>query len=138
MKKPATNTLPDFLTGYKPGDPIDKEKVEAEIRKHLRLYYLQMNSVQESFVRVKNRFGRMPKTRLLEAGNQLGKCLSFQSLIDTPSGRISIGELYEKGKEFRRLCLGWTAEGSCESRSSVQEGRVASVLSNHTFGWSLD
>ena len=73
MKKPATNALPDFLTGYKPGEPIDKEKVAGEIKKYLRLYYLQMNSVQDSFVRVKNTFGRMPKTRLLEAGNQFGK-----------------------------------------------------------------
>jgi phage terminase large subunit-like protein len=74
MKRAVDNPgVPGFLAGYKPGDPLDKAKISGEIREYLKLYYLQMNSVQESFVRVKNKQGRMPKTRLLEAGNQSGK-----------------------------------------------------------------
>jgi len=63
----------DFMRGYKAGDPIDKEKVKESIKKYLPLYYLQMNRVQEKFIRCKNRQERMPKTRLLEMGNQSGK-----------------------------------------------------------------
>jgi len=63
----------DFMRGYKAGDPIDKEKVKESIKKYLPLYYLQMNRVQEKFIRCKNQQGRMPKTRLLEMGNQSGK-----------------------------------------------------------------
>jgi phage terminase large subunit-like protein len=74
MKRPAPNpVMPQFLAGYKPGDPIDKEKVRAEIKAYLKLKFLQMTPTQEAFVRVKNRFGRMPKTRLMEMGNQGGK-----------------------------------------------------------------
>ena len=40
------------------------------------------------------------KTIAIFAGNRGGKCQSYQTLIETPSGEISIGELYEKGKPF--------------------------------------
>jgi hypothetical protein len=71
-KREATAGI-DFLKGYKPGDPIDKEKIADSLKKYLPLYYLQMNRVQERFVRIKNSSGRMPKTRLMESGNQGGK-----------------------------------------------------------------
>ena len=77
MAKPSFSPgVANFLKGYKPGDPIDKEKVKESIKKYLPLYYLQMNRVQERFVRSKNAAGRMPKTRLLEAGNQTGKTVA--------------------------------------------------------------
>lgn len=34
------------------------------------------------------------------SGNRGGKCVTKQTLIDTPRGEISIGELYEAGKPF--------------------------------------
>lgn len=74
MKQKSQNPeMPSFLSTYKPGDPVDKAKVTKEIHSYLRLFYMQMNSVQEAFIRVKNARGKMPKTRLLEAGNQSGK-----------------------------------------------------------------
>ena len=73
-RKDTPNSLmPEFLAGYKPGDPIDKAKVTAEIQTYLKLFYLQMTPTQEHFIRVKNARGRMPKTRLMEMGNQGGK-----------------------------------------------------------------
>ena len=33
-------------------------------------------------------------------GNRMGKCQTYQTLIDTVDGKISIGELYERGKPF--------------------------------------
>lgn len=40
------------------------------------------------------------KTIALFSGNQGGKCLTYQTLIDTPHGHVPIGELYERGKNF--------------------------------------
>lgn len=34
------------------------------------------------------------------SGNRGGKCLTYKTLIDTPHGRVSIGELYERNKSF--------------------------------------
>ena len=34
------------------------------------------------------------------SGNQGGKCVTYQTLIDTKEGRVSIGELYERDKPF--------------------------------------
>ena len=34
------------------------------------------------------------------ASNKIGKCLTYQTLIDTPNGEISIGNLFENGKPF--------------------------------------
>ena len=36
----------------------------------------------------------------LFAGNRAGKCLTYQTLVETPSGEVSIGELYERGESF--------------------------------------
>jgi phage terminase large subunit-like protein len=74
MAKPSPATgVVNFLQGYKPGDPIDKEQIAESIKKYLPLYYLQMIPTQERFIRVKNKYGRMPKTRLFEGANQSGK-----------------------------------------------------------------
>src|SRR3990167_7989988 len=42
----------------------------------------------------------LARTILLCGANRIGKCVTFKTLIDTPNGEISIGELYEKGKPF--------------------------------------
>lgn len=46
--------------------------------------------------------------RLLMAANGVGKCVSFQTLIDTTSGLVSAGELYNRGKPFEV----WAWDGS--------------------------
>ena len=74
MAKPVFSPgVANFLKGYKPGDPIDKEKIADALKKYGPLFYLQMIPTQERFVRVKNQFARMPKTRLFEGANQSGK-----------------------------------------------------------------
>ena len=34
------------------------------------------------------------------SSNKIGKCLTYSTLIDTPSGKVSVGSLFEKGKPF--------------------------------------
>lgn len=50
-----------------------RAELEAEIRRKYLLFFLKMNPVQERFIRVRNSRGRMPRRRILEAGNKLGK-----------------------------------------------------------------
>ncbi len=38
---------------------------------------------------------------LMIGANKYGKCLTFQTLIDTPDGKVGIGDLCERGKSFR-------------------------------------
>lgn len=40
------------------------------------------------------------KIIFLDSGNQGGKCVTYQTLIETPNGELSIGELYERGEDF--------------------------------------
>lgn len=48
-----------------------------------------------------DRFFESPaKFVALFTGNQRGKCLTYDSLIDTPSGEVSVGELFESGDAF--------------------------------------
>lgn len=72
-RKVATAPVPDLLEGYVANDPASLERVEAKVVDFVKLAFLRMNRVQESFIRCKNGRGRTPKTRLLEAGNQSGK-----------------------------------------------------------------
>ena len=72
-KKIATNPVPDLLDGYSKDDPASLDKVEAKVKEYVRLGFLVMNRAQEPFIRVKNKKGRMPRTRLFESGNQVGK-----------------------------------------------------------------
>ena len=41
------------------------------------------------------------KVFTFSGSNRLGKCLTYRTLIDTPQGRVSIGELYKAGKSFK-------------------------------------
>ncbi len=67
------SAVADILAGYDPKDPKTLAIVEASVEASLKLMFLQMNRVQEDFVRVRNKQGRMPRTRIFEAGNQSGK-----------------------------------------------------------------
>lgn len=40
------------------------------------------------------------KTVVFSGGNRTGKCATKLSTCDTPSGQITMGELYERGKQF--------------------------------------
>lgn len=37
----------------------------------------------------------------MDGGNRLGKCLTFQTLIETPDGDVEIGKLYNEGMPFK-------------------------------------
>ena len=52
---------------------LTKAELDAKIKAEYPLYFLEMNSRQDVFVRVKNEFARTPKRRLFEAGNKQGK-----------------------------------------------------------------
>lgn len=72
-RRQQTQPVPDLLEGYDPGDPASLDQVESKIREYMRLAFLRMNRAQEPFVRIKNKRGRMPRTRVFESGNQVGK-----------------------------------------------------------------
>ncbi|MBU0907367.1 MAG: hypothetical protein KKE05_04400, partial [Nanoarchaeota archaeon] len=40
------------------------------------------------------------KVALIQGANQIGKCVTSQTLIDTPSGELLMGKLFEKNKPF--------------------------------------
>jgi len=63
--------------GLAPREIIEEKRryVEEELIREYPLYFLEMNPAQERFIRVKNRFGRIPRRRIFEAGNKLGKSL---------------------------------------------------------------
>lgn len=72
-RKISTTPAPDLLAGYDASDPSTLGVVEDKIRLYVKLAFLRMNRAQEPFVRVKNKRGRMPRVRLFESGNQVGK-----------------------------------------------------------------
>ncbi len=80
---------------------MDSSEIDARLLREYPLMFLEMNDAQERFIRVRNRFGRTPKRRIFEAGNKVGKCLTYSTLIETPDGEVSVGSLFEKGKPFR-------------------------------------
>ena len=45
----------------------------AILKRELPLFFLEMNEMQERFIRVRNGQGRMPRRRLAESGNKSGK-----------------------------------------------------------------
>ena len=69
----AAGAIREILAGYDPKKPETVEAVKAAAKAAYKLHFLKMNRVQDDFVRVKNRFGRMPRTRLFEGANQSGK-----------------------------------------------------------------
>ena len=71
-RKPAA-PVPDLLEGYVKDDPASLAAVEEKVRQYVKLAFLKMNRAQEPFIRVKNKRGRMPRTRVFESGNQVGK-----------------------------------------------------------------
>jgi len=62
-----------IVAGYDPKKPETLDLVDAKAKAANKLWFLKPNRVQEDFFRIKNKSGRMPRTRIFEAGNQSGK-----------------------------------------------------------------
>lgn len=77
-----------------------QEELESKLLEDYPLFFLEMLDWQESFVRCKSKTGKTPRRRLAELGNKGGKCLTFETLINTPSGEIPVGVLFERGEPF--------------------------------------
>lgn len=96
------------------------EKKQAELQSlvisQYPLIFMKFNQPQRDFLYCKNRNGRTPKRRLFEAGNKEGKCVTYSTLIDTPDGKISIGELYEKSQPFE--VYAWDGEKKVVAQAS--------------------
>jgi len=73
VRKDKNQAIPDLLEGYDPSNPESLALVESNIANEFKLALLRMNPTQERFIRIKNARGRLPRTRLFEAGNQSGK-----------------------------------------------------------------
>lgn len=76
------------------------EEVRAKLKAEFPLFFIEMNDAQDRFIRVKNFKGETPKRRIFEAGNKIGKCVTYSTLISTPHGDVSVGRLFEIGKSF--------------------------------------
>ncbi len=50
-----------------------KEEINAQLKIDYPLFFLEMNEMQEKFIRIKNPAGHTPKRRLAESGNKAGK-----------------------------------------------------------------
>jgi hypothetical protein len=88
----------DFDEEYKNQLRLKLEKLKglAEERiKQAGMRYYVPNPVQFRAHQSKAR------TILICGANRIGKCVTFDTLIDTPNGQISIGELYRNGKPFK-------------------------------------
>jgi len=91
------------------GDDIEALTKEIERRNGQRLFY-SMYPDTGPYARVKYqkhleffRAGAIYRERCFMAGNRIGKCLSFQTLIDTPTGRRTVGSLFEAALPFSVL-----------------------------------
>lgn len=62
-----------IVAGYDPKKPETLAAVEGRAKEAMKLWFLKPNRVQEKFYRIKNSKGRLPRTRIFEAGNQSGK-----------------------------------------------------------------
>jgi phage terminase large subunit-like protein len=69
----STQTILSILDGFDPKNPASVAAAKEKAKLVYKLPLLRMTPTQERFIRVKNRFGRTPRTRVFEAGNQSGK-----------------------------------------------------------------
>jgi phage terminase large subunit-like protein len=65
---------PDLLArAAGPDGKIDPAKALETVNSLMRIGLMRMNRVQEPFIRARNKFGRTPRRRILEAGEKVGK-----------------------------------------------------------------
>ena len=75
------------------------KKIELLKEKERRAKEASHLTQYESLYDWQHRFNAATATHracLLMAANQVGKCVTYNTLIDTPSGQISVCELFEK------------------------------------------
>lgn len=96
---------------------IDPSKALETINSLMRIGLLRMNRIQEPFIRVRNSQGRTPRRRILECGEKTGKCISFNTLVETPSGEKTVGSLFESGKPFDAYA--WDGKSKVVARASA-------------------
>ena len=104
-----TMVMPDDFGKMSAG--ITKAELDARIREEYPFYFLEMNSRQDVFVRVKNRFGRTPKRRLFEAGNKEGKTYA------------GLAEDLAHGMGFR----GWLQKGDPDYRIDIKAPNIGMI-----------
>ena len=126
-----------------------EEMVEKQLIQDYPLFFLEMNEMQDKFIRVVNDMKMTPKRRLLESGN---KCLTYGSLVETREGEVSVGELYERGEPFEvyawdgkdrvvvRACAPFLKEGCPPClRITMDDGRWVETSEAHRVltskGW---
>lgn len=76
---------------------VEKKEAMRAYRLQHRCFFFQPFAWQE---RARAMVARKNIT-IVAAPNKIGKCLCFQTLVDTPSGEIAVGKLYEAGRPFR-------------------------------------
>jgi hypothetical protein len=85
----------------------DTPEAAAERVKNLKesmlCYFWEPYPWQERFLKMVRE-----STTAAVASTKVGKCLTYQTLIDTPNGKMSIGSLYEAGKPFE--VFSWDGE----------------------------
>ena len=77
------------------------KRLKVEVLRKMREYkgthgseYFKPYEYQERFLEL---ITGGKKVVVLQGSNQIGKCVTYRTLIDTPMGEISIGQLYEEG-----------------------------------------
>lgn len=70
---PTDSAIAAILAGFDPKKPETLDNVAVKAKEAHKLWFLKLNGKQDEFVRYKNKYGRTPRIRLFEAGNQGGK-----------------------------------------------------------------
>jgi hypothetical protein len=70
---PTDSSLASILSGFDPKKPETLANVEVAAHEHYKLFFLKLTQIQDDFIRIKNKYGRMPRIRLFEGANQSGK-----------------------------------------------------------------
>lgn len=70
---PIDTAIIEITSAYDPNDPSSLDKVEAAAHANYKLRFLKLTKIQDDFIRIKNKHGRMPRIRIFEGANQSGK-----------------------------------------------------------------
>lgn len=89
-----------------------EERVEQR-RKELACFFYKPYPWQRRLLEV------IPRKNTVAAisSNKIGKCLEYQTLIDTPEGQVSIGKLFDNGKPFE--VYAWDGEKKVVAKATA-------------------
>lgn len=79
---------------------------EGELRRELYTKHLQFFEAGNDYTE-----------RCMMAANRIGKCCTYNTLIETDKGSVKVGELYEGGKEF--TVLAWDGKRKVLARAGA-------------------